>query len=103
MSKMGFKCSWDKPERKRKVKEEMPTIVPGGKVATLIEMQMKISEQEEFIVSKAFSRLSVKDRREVVDLYRFLTATMALTTEAPPSAEVSAFGAYAAPDTSDMD
>ena len=102
MSKMGFKCSWDKPERKRKVKEEMPTIVPGGKVATLIEMQMKISEQEEFIVSKAFSMLSVKDRREVVDLYRFLTATMALTTETAQGG-VSEFGACMIPDTSDMD
>lgn len=102
MSKMGFKCSWHKPERKRKVKEEMPTIVPGSKVATLLEMQMKISEQEEFIVSKAFSRLSVKDRREVVDLYRFLTATMALTTEVTQGG-VSEFGACMIPDTSDMD
>ena len=101
MSKVGFKCSWDKPERKPRVKDEMPQIIPGSKVATLIEMQMKISEQEEFIVSKAFSRLSVKDRREVLDLYRFLTAAMALISEVA-ACGVSEFGACMIPDTSDL-
>lgn len=103
MSKIGFKCSWEKPTRKRKVKEEMPAIVPGSKVATLLEIQMKTTEHEEFIVSKAFTRLSVKERRATLDAYRFLTATMALTVEAPSNEAMSEYATFGFPDTSDMD
>ena len=89
MKAIGFKASWHKePKATKKTEPEtIPSIVPGSRIATLIEIQWKINEHEAFIISKAFSRLKVEERKQTLEAYRFLTATMAAVTEPVNNAE----------------
>ena len=98
MSTLGFKCSWMKDEKKT-VKEEtieqLPPLIPGSAVSFVLELQVKIMKHQEYMLSKAFTRLTVAEKTKTLEEYTFLVR--ALTTIQMPSETVaSGFQEYAA-------
>lgn len=80
MNTVGFKASWHKPERKKrgkKTEDLLPSIIPGTIATHVLEIQVKIDEHEQYILTKAFSRLNKKQKQEILDAYRFLIVTLA--------------------------
>lgn len=75
---IGFKASWHKRTRTKKQKEEqLPTIIPGSAIAHILEIQMKIQEHEDYMLTSAYSRLNKSNKAEILSAYRFLTTTLA--------------------------
>lgn len=77
---IGFKASWHKKERRKKESTDtnmLPAIIPGSAVFHVLELQMKIQEHEEFILTAKFTRLSKQGKSEFLSSYRFLVVTLA--------------------------
>lgn len=87
MSTVGFKCSWMKDEKKAEKNETstetMPPLIPGSAVSFVLELQVKIMQHQEFMLSKSFTRMTVAEKTAVLEEYTFLVR--ALTTVQMPS------------------
>ena len=98
MSTVGFKCSWMKEEVQQEQTQEtnqIPPMIPGSAVSFVLELQVKIMKHQEYMLSKAFTRLTVAEKTTVLEEYTFLVR--ALTTIQIPSETVaSGFQEYAA-------
>ena len=81
MGTLGYKGSWMKAERKPKTnkaeQEEIPAIIPGTAVAHILEIQMKISQHEEFFITKEYTKLTQPEKAHTIESYRFLVITLA--------------------------
>ena len=101
MSTVGFKCSWMKDEKKTVKEEEtieqLPPLIPGSAVSFVLELQVKIMQHQEYMLSKAFTQLTVAEKTAVLEEYTFLVR--ALTTIQMPSDVVAGgFQEYASSD-----
>lgn len=86
MNTVGFKCSWMKEQIIEKVEETqqtLPPFIPGSAVSFVLELQMKIMQHQEFILSKSFIKMNKTDKISVLEEYTFLIR--ALTTIQMPS------------------
>jgi hypothetical protein len=97
MSTIGFKCSWIK-ENKAKAKveetEQLPPLIPGTAVAFVLELQMKIQEHQEYMVTKEFTKLSIKAKTSIIETYTFLVQALA-TIQMPQNVVASGYIEYA--------
>lgn len=98
MNKIGFKGSWmknEKPKRNRPTKqeEEMPMIVPGTPMGHMVEVLSRIEQHESIITSAAFTRMSKREKQDMLASYRFLLTTLAvIQPPAPGGSGMSEFG-----------
>jgi len=76
MNKIGFKFNWEKKERKKRVKEETPTITHA--MLHIAETEMKLNDLETFMATAAFSRMNKTQKEQTISTYRFLVTSLAL-------------------------
>ena len=76
MSKIGFKFSWEKKERTKRVKEETPTITHA--MLHIAETEMKLNDLETFMATAAFARMNKTQKEQTISTYRFLVTSLAL-------------------------
>lgn len=96
MSTVGFKCSWMKEDIKQESiqqVEQVPPMIPGSAVSFVFELQMKIMQHQEFILSKSFVKMSNEDKVSVLEEYTFLVRALT-TIQMPSEAVASGFQEY---------
>ena len=76
MNKIGFKFSWEKKERTKRVKEETPTITHA--MLHIAETEMKLNDLEVFMTTASFARMNKAQKAQTISTYRFLVTSLAL-------------------------
>jgi hypothetical protein len=80
MSKLGFKFSWETNETEEKQDLgviQTQQIISGGAIDVIQQLQDKIQNYNNFILTNEFATLPYEGKEEVVNTFKFFTALMA--------------------------
>jgi hypothetical protein len=90
---IGFRASWHKETKPKKQEQELiPEMIPGSAMEHILEIQTRIFEHEQFMLTTKFARLSKAKKQDVIGAYNFLVKTLALVQPTVSSAGITEFG-----------
>lgn len=80
MSKLGFKFSWETEDTIENTTENniQANIAEHILVNHILELNQKIQDCEEYIVSNEFSQLNMREKLQVLDTYQFYVKTFVM-------------------------